>query len=82
MHDIAGTVAELERFKHLVSGGYLMNEWSNTWMKAGSSIANFLKSDEEFQRRLGWTNVINSWFLVRPVMTLVESSALTDILNR
>ncbi|KAJ6583373.1 hypothetical protein DFH09DRAFT_1308895 [Mycena vulgaris] len=52
--DIATTLADMERFKHQVSGGW----WKplvGDWTRAGSNIRSFLVSNKQLQRRLGWT---------------------------
>ncbi len=54
-HDIAESLAGLERFKHQVSGGW----WKNTdgeYVCAGKGVRSFLKSNKELQRCLGWVN--------------------------
>ncbi|KAJ7104568.1 hypothetical protein C8R43DRAFT_1092216 [Mycena crocata] len=53
-HDIAITLADMERFKHMVSGGWWKNEEGKP-IRAGSSIRSFLTSNKELQRHLGWT---------------------------
>ncbi|KAJ7477826.1 hypothetical protein B0H11DRAFT_1726278 [Mycena galericulata] len=52
--DIAVTLADMERFKHMVSGGWWRNA-DGKYTRAGSSIRSFLTSNRELQRRLGWT---------------------------
>ncbi|KAJ7659002.1 hypothetical protein B0H17DRAFT_1163196 [Mycena rosella] len=52
-HNIAVTLADMERFKHMVSGGW----WKiadRRYIRAGSSVRSFLTSSPELQRRLGW----------------------------
>jgi len=53
--DIANTLADMERFKHQVSGGW----WKTTagYVQAGSNIRNFLLRHRELQRRLGWMDM-------------------------
>ncbi|KAF5384429.1 hypothetical protein D9615_003465 [Tricholomella constricta] len=52
-HDIAITLADMERFKHIVSGGW----WKGTgghYIQAGEGIRTFLVRNSDLQRRLGW----------------------------
>ncbi|KAJ7037051.1 hypothetical protein C8F04DRAFT_1332637 [Mycena alexandri] len=53
-HDIAATLADMERFKHMVSGGWWRNS-NGKYIRAGSSVRSFLTSNRELQRRLGWS---------------------------
>ncbi len=57
-HDIAVTLADMERFKHLVSGGWWKNE-HNEMIQAGEKVRNFLARNRELQRRLGWVSPQN-----------------------
>ncbi|TFY66993.1 hypothetical protein EVJ58_g1912 [Rhodofomes roseus] len=52
-HDIATTLAGMECFKHHVSGGWWRNS-NGVFVQAGPEVRNFLKSNVELQRRLGW----------------------------
>ncbi|KAJ3978553.1 hypothetical protein F5890DRAFT_1391700, partial [Lentinula detonsa] len=52
-HDIAITLAEMEVFKHMVSGGWWKNE-NGQMVQAGQQVQNFLVRSSELQRRLGW----------------------------
>ncbi|KAI0072764.1 hypothetical protein K474DRAFT_1604488 [Panus rudis PR-1116 ss-1] len=52
--DIAESLAGLERFKHLVSGGFWKNAMGE-YVSAGENIRTFLRTRKELQRRLGWT---------------------------
>ncbi|KAJ7707163.1 hypothetical protein B0H16DRAFT_1824386 [Mycena metata] len=52
--DIATTLADMERFKHQVSGGWWKPDGSD-WTRAGSKISNFLVGNKNLQHRLGWT---------------------------
>ncbi|KAF8525879.1 hypothetical protein BU17DRAFT_74293 [Hysterangium stoloniferum] len=45
--DIATTLADMEPFKHQVSGGYI---------QAGDKVRNFLKNNKALQCRLGWAD--------------------------
>ncbi|KAI0074824.1 hypothetical protein K474DRAFT_1600932 [Panus rudis PR-1116 ss-1] len=56
--DIAESLASLERFKHLASGGF----WKTTtgeYVSASENIARFLCTRKELQRRLGWAEKSN-----------------------
>jgi hypothetical protein len=53
-HDIATTLGDMERFKHMVSGGWWQNSVGK-YIRAGSSVRSFLTSNRELQRRLGWS---------------------------
>ncbi|KAJ7832377.1 hypothetical protein B0H13DRAFT_2240461 [Mycena leptocephala] len=52
--DIATTLADMERFKHQVSGGWWKPE-DGDWTRAGCEIHSFLTGNKQLQRRLGWT---------------------------
>ncbi|KAJ7839405.1 hypothetical protein B0H13DRAFT_2239608 [Mycena leptocephala] len=52
--DIAATLADMERFKHIVSGGWWRNS-EGLYIRAGSRVRSFLTSNKELQRRLGWS---------------------------
>ncbi|KAJ7083339.1 hypothetical protein B0H15DRAFT_785013 [Mycena belliarum] len=54
--DIAQTLADMERFKHVVSGGWWKNAEGN-YIRAGSTVRSFLTSNKELQRRLGWSEI-------------------------
>ncbi|TFK31456.1 hypothetical protein BDQ12DRAFT_701562 [Crucibulum laeve] len=51
-HDIGVTIADMERFKHMVSGG----SWKvgGIYIQAGPCVRNFLSQNTELQHRLGW----------------------------
>ncbi|KAJ7778812.1 hypothetical protein DFH07DRAFT_865489 [Mycena maculata] len=53
-HDIAVTLADMERFKHMVSGGWWRNS-DGKYIRAGSGVRSFLTANRELQRRLGWS---------------------------
>lgn len=55
-HDIAVALGGMERFKHMVSGGYWRDEDSGQYVRAGARIPAFLTSNSELQRRLGWVD--------------------------
>ncbi|KAF5374429.1 hypothetical protein D9615_009052 [Tricholomella constricta] len=52
-HDIAITMAGMERFKHIVSGGWWKGP-DGCYVQAGESIRTFLVRNPDLQRRLGW----------------------------
>ncbi|KAF7349037.1 hypothetical protein MVEN_01425300 [Mycena venus] len=52
--DIATTLADMERFKHQVSGGWWKPDGGD-WTRAGHKIRGFLVGNKQLQRRLGWT---------------------------
>ncbi|KAJ7035397.1 hypothetical protein C8F04DRAFT_1210324 [Mycena alexandri] len=52
--DIATTLADMERFKHQVSGGWWKSA-NGHWTQAGCKIRKFLTENKQLQRRLGWT---------------------------
>ncbi|KAI0697812.1 hypothetical protein BC835DRAFT_1405600 [Cytidiella melzeri] len=47
-HDIAAAIADLERFKHQVSGG--------CYVRAGDGVREMFQQNSEIQRRLGWAD--------------------------
>ncbi|KAJ7772761.1 hypothetical protein B0H14DRAFT_3589979 [Mycena olivaceomarginata] len=53
-HDIGVTLADMERFKHQVSGGWWKPDGSQDYVRAGREITAFLEKNKELQRRLGW----------------------------
>ncbi|KAJ7658929.1 hypothetical protein B0H14DRAFT_2659261 [Mycena olivaceomarginata] len=53
--DIAMTLADMERFKHQVSGGWWMPDDEDEWTQAGLRIYSFLTRNKQLQHRLGWT---------------------------
>ncbi|KAF7975164.1 hypothetical protein HWV62_10347 [Athelia sp. TMB] len=51
--DIGITLADMERFKHQISGGW----WKNTagsFVRGGEHVRSFLRQNPMLQRRLGW----------------------------
>ncbi|KAG6818880.1 hypothetical protein H0H93_000679 [Arthromyces matolae] len=52
--DIATTLADVERFKHQVSGGWWKK--NGVYVQAGRCIREFLFTNHELQRRLGWAD--------------------------
>ncbi|KAJ7892224.1 hypothetical protein B0H13DRAFT_1625696 [Mycena leptocephala] len=57
-HDIAVTLADMERFKHQVSGGWWKDD-SGEFRQAGSKIRDFLTRNKQLQRRLGWAQEVD-----------------------
>lgn len=54
--DIAQTLGDMERFKHMVSGGWWKDSESGHFVRAGALIQTFLEKNRELQRRLGWVD--------------------------
>ncbi|KAH8107680.1 hypothetical protein BXZ70DRAFT_884608 [Cristinia sonorae] len=52
-HDIAEALANLERFKHQVSGGWWRDK-AGQYTRCGEKVRNYLRTEPELQRRLGW----------------------------
>ncbi|KAJ7813264.1 hypothetical protein B0H14DRAFT_3090368 [Mycena olivaceomarginata] len=55
--DIAVTLADMERFKYMVSGGWWKDK-DGKYVQAGVRVASFLRKNKELQRRLGWCEQI------------------------
>ncbi|KAI0037418.1 hypothetical protein FA95DRAFT_1507003, partial [Auriscalpium vulgare] len=57
--DIAMTLADMERFKHQVSGGWWRDQKpeSTSFVRAGEEVRKFLARNSGLQRRLGWVNL-------------------------
>lgn len=53
-HDIGVTLADMERFKHQVSGGWWKAHESEQYVQAGRKVISFLDKNKDLQRRLGW----------------------------
>lgn len=53
--DIATTLADMECFKHQVSGGWWKE--GDDYIQAGDKVRNFLKNNKALQRRLGWADL-------------------------
>ncbi|KAH9828836.1 uncharacterized protein C8Q71DRAFT_863691 [Rhodofomes roseus] len=53
--DIAETLAGLETFKHIVSGGWWKTD-EGGMVQAGRHVRAYLRSTPELQRRLGWVD--------------------------
>ncbi|KAI0705206.1 hypothetical protein BC835DRAFT_1499367 [Cytidiella melzeri] len=54
-HDIAAAIADLERFKHQVSGGWWRGE-HGSYVCAGEGVREMFQMNGEIQRRLGWAD--------------------------
>jgi hypothetical protein len=53
-HDIAMTMAHMERFKHIISGGWWWDKSAGRHVQAGGSITKDFTSNEFLQHHLGW----------------------------
>ncbi|KAJ6602592.1 hypothetical protein DFH09DRAFT_1068977 [Mycena vulgaris] len=53
-HNIGITLADMEQFKHQVSGGWWRPSGSQEYVQAGHEVNSFLDNNKELQRRLGW----------------------------
>ncbi|KAJ7704692.1 hypothetical protein B0H14DRAFT_3646238 [Mycena olivaceomarginata] len=53
-HDIGVTLADMECFKHQVSGGWWKAAESDQYVQAGPKVISFLGKNMDLQRRLGW----------------------------
>ncbi|KAH9835337.1 uncharacterized protein C8Q71DRAFT_870860, partial [Rhodofomes roseus] len=56
--DIAVTLADMERFKHQVSGGWWRNS-TGEYIRAGDSVRAFFKENVTLQHRLGWVEHVS-----------------------
>ncbi|KAF8976222.1 hypothetical protein BDQ17DRAFT_1441218 [Cyathus striatus] len=56
-HDIALKNAELNGIKHLLSGGYWLDENKMEWSCAGDGVVELLVASPIIQRHLGWSPV-------------------------
>ncbi|KAI0697695.1 hypothetical protein BC835DRAFT_1413545 [Cytidiella melzeri] len=54
-HDIAAAIADLERFKHQVSGGW-WKTGHGSYVRAGDGVREMFQQNSEIQRRLGWAD--------------------------
>jgi hypothetical protein len=52
--DIASTLGDMERFKHMVSGGWWRT--GEVYSQAGAGVRGMMSSSPELQRRLGWVD--------------------------
>ena len=54
-HDIAMTMARMERFKHIISGGWWWDKAKKGHVQAGKRITRDFESNMFLQCHLGWT---------------------------
>ncbi|THU75815.1 hypothetical protein K435DRAFT_706355, partial [Dendrothele bispora CBS 962.96] len=54
--DIALALGGMERFKHIISGGYWRDVETNRYICAGVAIREFFKKNQHVQRQLGWAD--------------------------
>ncbi|THU81202.1 hypothetical protein K435DRAFT_565165, partial [Dendrothele bispora CBS 962.96] len=54
--DIALALGGMERFKHIISGGYWRDVKTNRYICAGVAIREFFKKNQHVQRQLGWVD--------------------------
>ena len=54
--DIARALADLERFKHVVSGGWWKQD-NGEYTRAGEKVRSFLECNPKLQQSLGWAQV-------------------------
>ncbi|KAJ6569081.1 hypothetical protein B0H19DRAFT_1373408 [Mycena capillaripes] len=52
--DIAAKFADLDRVKHILSGGYWFEESESAWVCAGKDVRRILRNIPIIQRHLGW----------------------------
>lgn len=80
-HDIAVTMADMERFKHQVSGGYWKSK-SGQYVQAGRKVRSFMLENQQLQRRLGWVD--SSQLIVGQSVTRLKVWNLTtfDVTGR
>ncbi|KAJ7504028.1 hypothetical protein B0H11DRAFT_1692410, partial [Mycena galericulata] len=52
--DIAAKFADLDRVKHILSGGYWFDESESAWVRAGKDVQRILRNTPIIQRHLGW----------------------------
>jgi hypothetical protein len=52
--DIAAKFADLDRVKHILSGGYWFDKSESTWVRAGKDVQRILRNTPIIQRHLGW----------------------------
>lgn len=50
--DIAAKLADLDRVKHILSGGYWLQD--GAWIRAGKDVNRILRATPIIQRHLGW----------------------------
>ncbi|KAJ8089867.1 hypothetical protein PM082_018444 [Marasmius tenuissimus] len=54
--DIALNLADIKRFKHMVSGGFWWDAELKKYVQGEVKVRNFLRTNREMQRRLGWVD--------------------------
>lgn len=54
-HDIAMTMARMERFKHVISGGWWWDKARKRYVRADERITKHFASNAALQHHLGWT---------------------------
>ncbi|KAJ7801780.1 hypothetical protein B0H14DRAFT_2614969 [Mycena olivaceomarginata] len=74
--DIATTLADMERFKHQVSGSWWKPDGGD-WTRAGPKIQGFLMGNKQLQRRLGWAP--QNVFKPGTVNVLSKASAVPEL---
>ncbi|KAJ7811521.1 hypothetical protein B0H13DRAFT_1666758 [Mycena leptocephala] len=52
--DIAAKFADLDRVKHILSGGYWFDESESVWVRGGKDVQRILRNTPIIQRHLGW----------------------------
>ncbi|KAJ6608791.1 hypothetical protein B0H10DRAFT_1815126, partial [Mycena sp. CBHHK59/15] len=52
--DIAAKFADLDRVKHILSGGYWFDESELAWVRGGKDVQRILRNTPIIQRHLGW----------------------------
>ncbi|KAF7343014.1 hypothetical protein MVEN_01731600 [Mycena venus] len=52
--DIAAKFADLDRVKHILSGGYWFDKSEAAWVRAGKDVQRILRNTPIIQRHLGW----------------------------
>ncbi|KAJ6551095.1 hypothetical protein B0H10DRAFT_2169864 [Mycena sp. CBHHK59/15] len=52
--DIAAKFADLDRVKHILSGGYWFDESELAWVRGGKDVRRILRNTPIIQRHLGW----------------------------
>lgn len=74
-HDISVALADMERFKHQVSGGWWKSN-TGAQVQASDGIRAFFTSNHSLQRRLGWANEA----MLQPGKAIV-TAVLTQLTN-
>ncbi|KAJ7912613.1 hypothetical protein B0H13DRAFT_2232426 [Mycena leptocephala] len=52
--DIAAKFADLDRMKHILSGGYWFDQSELAWVRGGKDVQRILRNTPIIQRHLGW----------------------------